>query len=380
MRYHLSILTFILVGLSTCQLQTEKQLKADLQKLLDQLVATPEIPGASLAIIGSDDRTYTVCAGWADQEALFPMNDQHLLFSGSIGKTYVGAIILQLIEEGLLGLDDPVSDYLGDQSWYHRIPNNADLTIRMLLNHTSGIPRYVFKPALWELVRDDPFRSWTGEERLSYIFDDTPLHAAGEGWGYSDTNYILLGMLVEQLTGEDFSSNLLNRILIPLKLENTRAATDPYLPGLAAGYTAFSADYHLPVKMYENSRYAINPQLEWTGGGMVSTPTDLAAWARILYGSDFISAPLRAKMKSPGPWPTELGTNIDYGFATFIWEDDPVRYGHTGFMFGYMAIVEYLPERDIAIALQLNCDRLPEGDNIAEYTQKVREILNRYEK
>ena len=119
---------------------------------------------------------------------------------------------LQLVAEGSLDLDAKVSEYLGRAAWFGRVPNAAEITIRQLMNHTSGVVRYELNPAFLEDLSADPLRSWTPEDRLSYLLDSTPPFAAGEGWDYSDTNYILLAMVIEEITGTTAYAEIRRRL------------------------------------------------------------------------------------------------------------------------------------------------------------------------
>jgi D-alanyl-D-alanine carboxypeptidase len=97
------------------------------------------------------------------------------LLQGSVGKTYVAAIALQLVQEGRLSLDDPISKHLGREPWFHRLPNASRITIRHLMRHTSGLVRWEFDSAATAVMRAQPFKTWTPEERLAYLLDKRPL-------------------------------------------------------------------------------------------------------------------------------------------------------------------------------------------------------------
>ena len=108
---------------------------------------------------------------------------------------------MQLIEAGTLDLDAPISKYLGTRSWFRRLPNADAITVRHLMTHTSGLVRYEMNPAFTADLRAQPDKAWTPEEEIAYLLDATPPFAAGQGWDYSDTNYIVLGMIIESITG-----------------------------------------------------------------------------------------------------------------------------------------------------------------------------------
>lgn len=372
------ILLFLLATTISCQEKKLKELEQILQVELDKITSHEQIPGANLSIALPDDKRLSVTSGWADVEKAQKMTTEHVLFSGSVGKTYAMALVLKLVEQGQVQLEDKVQDFFQGEDWFQRIPNASDLTIRMLLNHTSGIPRYVFKADLWTTVRENPDKIWTGKERLSYIFDDPPVHEAGKGWAYSDTNYIILGMIIEKLTGKDYYDALDEEILDPLGLNNTFASNKRKLPRLASGYTRpqFKEQFGFPLKVTEDETYCMNPQLEWTGGGINYTASDLARWGQLLYSGKVLSTEMTEAAKTPAPFETGFSDGAGYGFATFVWEQNGIQsYGHTGFMFGYVAIVEYVPKYDTALALLINTDNLPQGQNLNAYLNQIKEKL-----
>jgi len=192
-------------------------LKNEIQTTLDSLKTASGFPGATFAIV-FDDKQLSIATGLSNLEDNTKMKPEDRLFTGSSGKTFVATIILQLIEEGKLNLDDPISKYLGNEIWFSRLANHADITIKNLLNHTGGIPRYVFKEEFWKQVKESPDRTWMPAELLSFILDDAPLHPTGKGWAYSDTDYIVLGIILEKICENSYYKELQKRILNPCRL------------------------------------------------------------------------------------------------------------------------------------------------------------------
>jgi len=172
-------------------------------------------PAAVAAFVLPDGTAGAAAAGLSDNEAGRPMTVRDRILSGSIGKTYVAAVALQLVAEGKLDLDAPISRRLGKEEWFGRLPNGSDITVRMLMNHTSGIAEHVQVPEFGRQVGEDPDRVWRPEELVGFILDREPLFAAGEGWSYADTNYIVLGMILERIAGRTFYEELKRRVLVP---------------------------------------------------------------------------------------------------------------------------------------------------------------------
>lgn len=342
------LLTFLVVG--TWGSVPEVRL----QEELNRLVSSAGIPGVTLAVILPDERMISLSAGYADMDARQKMKPDDRMFSGSIGKTYVMAVLMQLVAEGKLGLDDPLSRFFPDADWLDRLPNGRSITLRMLLNHTAGVPEYVAKETLWADVKNNPDKIWTGVERLAYILDDKPMNEAGEGFAYADSHYILLGMVIEKITGKGFYSELQQRILDPQNLTNTLPADRRILPGLIPGYSKLGAPFFYNGKvMDEEGRYAFNPQLEWTGGGLISNAPELAKWVRVLYSAKVFSQSLLDEVLQRVK--TDLG--YEYGLGVIVWKSElGPAYGHSGFVPGYNSIMVYLPACGISAAMQFNCD------------------------
>lgn len=281
------------------------------------------------------------------------MTAEHLLIQGSVGKTYVAAVALQLVQEKKLGLDDKIEKYLGNEKWFSRLPNASDITVRMLMNHTSGLVRYEFKEQFTKDLTADPGRVWKPEELVSYILETPAPFAAGQGWDYSDTNYIVLGMIIEKITGKTYYRELERRILRPFKLTQTVPTDRRSIPGLSQGYAGKDNPFGGSDAMINDGQMIINPQFEWTGGGIASTASDLARWASLLYqGKVFQSSLLTTMLEGV---PAKLGPEAKYGLGVII-RPTPlgISYGHSGFFPGYITEVVYFPEIKTAIAVQVN--------------------------
>jgi D-alanyl-D-alanine carboxypeptidase len=332
-----------------------------LQHKLDSVRTANRWPGASLAVALADGTRLAVASGMADTLRKVPMRPADRLLQGSVGKTYVSAVALQLVHEKKLDLDARISTYLGREPWFARLPNAADITVRQLMNHTSGLVRYEFQPAFTAALRADPFKSWTPEDRLAFILGTPAPFAAGAGWEYSDTNYIVLGMIIERLTGNSYYAELRRRILDPLGLANTIPSDRPDLPGLANGYAGPRNELGGYDASLVNGRMAANPGLEWTGGGIASTTEDLARWAQLLYeGKAFDPSLLPVLLDGV---PARLGRDAKYGLGVII-RPTPlgITYGHSGFFPGYATEVIYYPDTRLALALQVNVtDPYPRG-------------------
>jgi len=326
-----------------------------LQAALDSAHRAGNFPGATAGVVLADGRAIGLATGMSDTARRIAMTPDHLLLAGSVGKTYAAAVALQLVQEGRLELDAPVSRYLGEEPWFARLPNGADITVRMLMNHTSGIVRYEFDERFLADLVKDPYRTWTPADRVAYLVGATPPFAAGQGWEYSDTNYILLGAIIERLTGQPYYAEMRRRLLEPLGLRHTVPSDRPRIAGLSQGYAGpenFFGGWDTMVGA--DGRLMFNPQMEWTGGGVATTALDLARWARALYaGGDVLGDETRAQMLRGVP--ARLGPNAAYGLGVIL-RPTPLgaSYGHSGFFPGYVTDMMYLPEHGLAVAVQVN--------------------------
>lgn len=226
-------------------------------------------------------------------------------------------------------------------------------------------------------------RSFTPVERLSYVFGMKPLHPVAQGWGYSDTNYILLGMVVEKASAASMYDLVNKRILTPLLLRSTYPSTQRRLPGLTQGYIGENNFFSLPKKTVENGEYAMNPQFEWTGGGLVTNSEDMAFWMKWLHGGKVLSAEVYNELISAADMKTGQPAETGYGLGSFVWEsDNGLFYGHAGIMPGHLTQVEYSKDYQFAIAFQVNTDaglgRTHHG-HVQQFAQFVIDYLQKME-
>jgi D-alanyl-D-alanine carboxypeptidase len=343
--------TILLLVLSTTV--GAQNLEQRLQTRLDSLHRSGRFAGAQLAVAMPDGSVLALATGFADTANKEAMTTRHLLLQGSVGKTYASAVAMQLMQEGKIELDDPISKYLGGEPWFSRLPNAQSITVRQLMNHTSGLVRYEFNERFTADLTAAGDRIWKPQELVAYIFDTAAPFAAGQGWDYSDTNYIVLGMIMEKVTGRTYYDLARERVLRPAGLSATVPSDARSIPGLANGYAGANNPFGGSDAMLVGGRMVINPQFEWTGGGMASTASDLARWGKRLYEGGAFDASMLAKLLDGVP--ARLGQNTKYGLGVIIRETPlGTLYGHSGFFPGYQAEMLYLPAQKAAIAFQVN--------------------------
>lgn len=329
-------------------------LRAALQAKLDEWHKAGSFPGATLGVVLANGESFGLAVGVSDRETKRPMLPTDRMLAGSVGKTFAAATALQLIKAGKIGLDDKIEKYLGSEPWFSRLPNAKDITVRQLMNHTSGLVRYEFKEQFTKDLTANPEKVWQPAELVAYLLDEKPPFEAGKGWDYSDTNYIVLGMIIEKVTGRKFYDEANRRVLKPLKLTDTIPQDGPRLKGVVQGYAGPNNPFGGTDAMIVNGKFVINPQFEWTGGGYVSTAHDLARWAKLFYeGKAF--APELLPQVVDGVSAPMLGRETKYGLCAIIRKTTAgTSYGHSGFFPGYMTDMMYFPEHKVAIAVQVN--------------------------
>ncbi len=353
------------------------QLKA--QGMLDAFRAQHGFPGATVAYVLPNGSRGTVASGLADVEAATPMTPQSRMLAASIGKSFVAATVLALESEGRLNRDDFVSRHLDKRPWFTRLPNHATITVGHLLRHTSGLPDHVhmkaFGDAMAERVRNGQ-NAMTPEGAIAFVLDQPPLFAAGAGWAYSDTGYLLLGLIIEDVTGRAYYDGLRDRFLMPLGLTQTTPSNRRVLPGLAVGYTALGNPFGLPPRtMDQAGRLVWDPAMEWTGGGLVSTASDLAAWGDALFLGKAMQAPYLGRLLDAVRVAPDAPDTF-YGAGVAVYTNTPRGrvFGHGGWIPGYVSSLRHYVDHGVTIAFQINTD-VGMVDNSTDLVSKLEAAL-----
>ena len=378
------IITFFVVCLLftvLVQAQTgaanKSALETALQLKLDDWHKAGSFPGASVGVVLANGESFGLAVGFSDRQTKTPMKPNDRMLAGSVGKTFAAATALQLIKEGKIGLDDKIEKHLGREPWFARLPNAKAITVRHLMNHSSGLVRYEFKEQFTKDLTANPEKVWKPAELVAYLLDEKPPFEAGQGWDYSDTNYIVLGMIIEKVTGRKFYDEANRRLLKPLKLADTIPQDGPRLKGVVQGYAGPNNPFGGTDEMIVNGKFAINPQFEWTGGGYVSTAQDLARWAKMMYEGKAFSGDLLPQVLDGVSAPM-LGRETKYGLGVIIRKTAAgTSYGHSGFFPGYMTDMMYFPEHKVAVAVQVNTSvgrslGKPLGRVLVEMMERIR--------
>ncbi|MFF3941819.1 serine hydrolase domain-containing protein [Streptomyces phaeofaciens] len=348
------------------------QLTRDLLARMQRL----RIPGAIVSVTTPEAGTWTTALGTRDLTTGEPLRTDDHLRVGSITKTFTGTVVLQLVQEGRLSLDDPVATYR------QGVPNGERITIRQLLQMTSGLYNYAEDPGFNERIDRDPAGEWTPEELLDVAFRHPVYFPPGTAFHYSNTNTVLLGLIAERLTHRPLAELFRRRIFRPLGLRETG-----YHPSAAfprphpAGYQFISNVDSLsaPVLTGRDAAWADwsagNPydatgaNLSWGGaaGAAVSTVDDLRRWARALATGTLLSPELQRERLTFVP-ASDRPDAPGYGLAVanllgFI--------GHDGQIPGFTGFMGYDPARRATLVVLANLNQSPDGTAPANELAKV---------
>ena len=272
--------TILLLAIITlCSCRPRLSLDEQMQRVLDNGIRKHDIHGVSAAVIFPDDSVWTGVSGTShDSIAMAP----DMVFAiGSITKNVVAALALKLAEEGVLSLDDPLSKWLPG---YRHV--NETITIRQLLSHTSGLYMFWDNQQIWDDLLADRTRIWTPEEVLSYIKE--PYFAPGDGFRYSNTNYLLVAMIIEKATGSTLAAQLRSRLWQPLGIDNAWLwlqeeiqATQAHVYGDNFVFGQKEADITFEPR-------ASHESIAFGSSGVFTTAESLARWSQALFGGDVL--------------------------------------------------------------------------------------------
>jgi D-alanyl-D-alanine carboxypeptidase len=326
-----------------------------LSERLDSLRETYGMPGISAAILFADGSMWRGSSGLADVEAGRPVTRETQFAVASISKTFLAARILRLIETGDLGLDTPVNTYLPD------LGLDDGITVRRLLDHTSGIHDYFYDPDIDEALLADRERVWTTDDVLGYV--GKPYFKPGRGWHYSNTNYVILGLLAERVAGESLAAQLRSEFFDPLGLDHThyQGFEDPR--GLLASAYRFNGPDldEPPIPLGDGTEvvpFTSVVTAAGSAGSVASTAEDLVTWARALYDGDVLTSRSRLVMVADVQVTAPFEPSIPYGLGVqAATVDGRPTLGHSGRLLGSRTVVRWLPEERMAIAVLTNQSR-----------------------
>jgi len=333
----------------------EPALAAELQRILDQITGDGSIPGAVLAVHIPGRAPWTGASGFVDMQQSRPIEPTTEMRIASISKVFTAVVALQLVEEGKLDLDTPLSH------WFPQlVPNAKQITVRNLLNHTTGLYDYLEDKHFLAEAYAAPDYRWAPDELVAYAAQHPSAFRPGApgAWDYSSTNYVILGMIVEQVTGSSLAREMHARIFAPLGLEHTFFPPDDAVQGVAArGYRQ------------TNDQTNLSLSFAFATANIVSTVGDVQRFGEALFGGKLLKPETLEMMftfvNGKGQYNMP---KLEYGLGVMRnqlavgpsphGQARPARIstvlGHTGGFGGFRSALWYAPESGITIALGMN--------------------------
>jgi D-alanyl-D-alanine carboxypeptidase len=307
---------------------------------VNQAMTAAAIPGAIVGMWGPDG-SYVRAFGVADKTTRAPMKTDFHSRIGSVTKTFTVTGVLQLADQGKFGLDDPIAKFVDG------VPRGDKITLRQLARMQSGLFNFTESTAFQQAMFADPRQPFTPHELLNYAFAQPNRFPPGEGFEYCNTNTVLLGLVVEKVSGQPLHSYINDHIVAPLGMSHTSFPTTNAFPEPhAQGYTVQTADGK------EAAATDWNPSWGWAAGAMISTLDDMHTWAPALATGKLLSPQMQAQrlqtVGSPGMPPQD-----GYGLGIFNlggW------IGHNGSLPGYQTVAVYLPQKQTTLVTLINTD------------------------
>jgi D-alanyl-D-alanine carboxypeptidase len=321
-----------------------------LQAAIDSLRTTGKYPGLSAAVMFPDGTMWSGVSGVAVVKPATPLTTNTLFSVGSISKTFLAALIGRLAQRGTIGLDDPLSRYEPD------FPNAANISLRMLLNHTSGIMDLFSAPSVSDSILAHPTATWTAAQVLARVGKLTYFSPPGKGYHYSNTNYVLLGLVVEKVTGQTVAALVRAAFLTPLGLGSTYMQTEEKAQGpMAHGYMPPASK---PVDNFAGTMLPFTSEATAVGfaGAYVSTATDLAVWANALYGGAILDEATLAAMadiSTSTPYKPKFPYGLGFEQTSLAGQ---VAWGHRGNLDGFWSAMFYLPAYHVTVVVLINAN------------------------
>ena len=332
-------------------------------------------PGLSVAIGRGSEVVWTGAEGYSDLLKRTPLSTDDRFGVGSITKTFVAVLVFQLASEGRLQLDEPCTTYV-DTPIVHRVPNAKRASLRQLLSHTSGVPTWEFQPTWIKRGRGaqlEPDRVWDQEETLNYVTDDLAIadFEPGAGYAYSNTNYTLLGLVIEAVTGNPLSEELRRRILEPLNMNTS--CLDSFEPSrgrLTHNYHYATPDFRRDAGLHPSfvevragvvETSAANLSPEWAAGGLTATAADLVHFALALRNGRLLAPEAQREMFSVPP---SDASQSSYLYGVVRWTDAygaMTVLGHGGGTLGYSAAMFWFEKIDLAVVALSNIGTMHSG-------------------
>ena len=339
-----SILVVALVTLVAASCSRDRRpFEEQLTRALDAGLRKYDVKGASAALVLPDQSVRFVVSGISHDRA--PVRPDMLFAIGSITKNVVAALVLQLAEEGVLSLEDPLHKWLPA---YPKVDGN--ITIRQLLSHTSGLYMFWENQQIWDDLKKYRDKVFAPEDVLSYLKE--PHFPPGKGFRYSNTNYLLLAMIATKAAGSKLSAELRKRFWQPLGLTNTYLSLEEQIPDRLAHVWGDNFDNDASFRDITFLPRASHESITYGSAGLFMTAEDLARWSHLLFEGKVLKRSSLDQMMTIGRGGYGLGVQARVFRRGLIGREK--AFGHGGGNIGTMAYMWYLPKHHASITLMIN--------------------------
>lgn len=346
-----------------------------LKSKLAGLVESMNVPSAVVVIRSSTFGDTQFSFGTLELGKDLPPNTQDYYRIGSVAKAMTGTIVLQLVQEGKLALEDPISKYRPE------VPNGDNITIAQLLEMRSGLADFDVDPTFRRALDENRTRVWQPQELVAMALKAPPLFAPGARWSYCNTNYLLLGLVMEQLTGKSAQTLMQERIFTPLGLKHTSmpALTDASIP------SPYAHGYHYGTAQGDGSAEGALPQADrqaaaagtlkpndwsdaslswgWTAGSVISNADDMVVFVKALVDGQLLKPEMQQRRFASLRPISDNNPPYDYGLALM---KSRTYFGHNGQVPGYQSFVVRDPKTDTSLVILTALTVSPDGQNPAD--------------
>ncbi|MCY0927061.1 serine hydrolase [Streptomyces sp. H27-H1] len=309
-----------------------------------KVMGEAKVPGVQVALSAPGKGEYVRAFGVADKATGAPMTDSLNMRIGSETKTFTVTALLKLVDDGKIGLGDPIGKYVDG------VPNGDRITLRELAGMRSGLFNYSADEGFFKALTSDPDRPFTPQELLAFSFKHPVLFEPNAQFSYCNTNLILLGLVVEKISGQTLADYITEEVIEPAGLKHTLFPTAAEFPKPhAQGYT----DQTASGKTEDAADW--NPSWGWAAGAMISDLTDLRQWAKVLATGELLTPATQAERLDV----VQALPGTGYGLGIFNVQG---WIGHNGSLPGYQSLVVYDAQSKATLVVLLNTDISAEGE------------------
>lgn len=328
------LLSLAPLAATSCGASFSSQERKQMERIVRQVMKGEDIPGVIVGV-WTPEGEWVKAFGKADVETGRPMKLTDRVRIASNTKSFVATVVLQLAEEGRLSVADQLGKYVP------RVPHSDEITLTQVLNMTSGIFSFTEDERFEAEFEENPLMKLTPDQEIDMALAHEPYFPPGEGYHYSDTNYEILGLVIEQVTGRRVAEEVRARVIEPLGLESTYFPETPEIPG------EHPKGYVLRDGRHEDYTL-VDPSVPWAGGAMISDLRDMKRWAEALASGELLNSvsherQMRTVPTGTGPTRYGLGVLEVDGFI-----------GHTGAIFGFSSVFLRDPDRDATFVVFAN--------------------------